>query len=108
MVAADWDVAWLQALGALEVDVATAERTLAINHLPSVDEIAVLAAWRVPAEMGPLPAALVDRARALLDRQLAAATAIGRAMTMNRRHLAAIGAMNPVQAARPVYVDVEG
>lgn len=108
MVAIDWDVAWLQALEALEVDVATAERTLAVNHLPSVDEIAVLAAWQVPAGLGPLPAALVDRARALLDRQLVAATAIGRAMTMNRRHLAAIGAMNPVPASRPVYVDVEG
>jgi hypothetical protein len=108
MIATDWDTAWAGALATLELDVEVAERILAGDHLPTVEEIARLAAWRVPTDVGPLPASLSDRARALLDRQLAAAAAVGRAMTMNRRHLAAVDALHAAPAPRPVYVDIEG
>ncbi|MBU4337492.1 MAG: hypothetical protein KJ548_13100 [Actinobacteria bacterium] len=108
MVDTAWDSAWTSALESLELDVAVAERVLDNNHLPSVAEVAALAAWRPPADLGPLPASLADRARALLERQLATAAAIGRAMTMNRRQLAALTALRPVQAARPVFLDLEG
>ena len=108
MLTVEWDAAWSAALTELELDVATAERMLDNDHLPSVEQIAALAAWQPPAELGPLPAALVDRARALLDRQLAAAAAIGRAMTLNRRQLAAVNALHPAVPARPVFFDFEG
>lgn len=108
MLDTGWDTAWCRALEALEMDVAVAERVLDTNHLPSTAEVAALAAWRPPTDLGPLPASLVDRARALLDRQLAAAAAIGRAMTMNRRQLAAISVLRPTPAPRPVFFDVEG
>jgi hypothetical protein len=103
-----WGTAWSRALEDLELDVLVAERTLDSDHLPSIAQVAALAAWRPPADLGPLPASLADRARALLDRQLAAAAALARAMTMNRRQLAALTALRPVSAARPVFLDIEG
>ncbi|MCG2802836.1 MAG: hypothetical protein L6311_12170 [Cellulomonas sp.] len=103
-----WDDAWATALATLELDVATAEQLLTVNRLPSVDAVAALAAWRPPADLGPLPASLADRARALLERQLATAVAIGRAMTMNRRQLAAVASIHPSAPERPVFFDLEG
>ncbi|WP_159807576.1 hypothetical protein [Cellulomonas citrea] len=108
MLTLEWDAAWSEALTELEIDVTTAERMLDNDHLPSVDEVARLVAWRPPADLGPLPAALADRARALLDRQLATAAAMGRALVMNRRQLAAVAALAPTPAARPVFLDIEG
>lgn len=108
MLTVEWDAAWSQALTELELDVMTAERMLDNDHLPSVEEVARLVAWRPPADLGPLPAALADRARALLDRQLATAAALGRALVLNRRQLAAVTALRPTPPARPVFLDIEG
>ncbi|MCL2454511.1 MAG: hypothetical protein FWD18_04330 [Micrococcales bacterium] len=103
-----FDVAWVQALESLELDVATAEAMLDSDHLPSVEEVAVMAAWQPPTDLGPLPAPLLDRARALAERQQAAAEKITRAMIVNRRHLAALDQLHPAVPARPVYLDLEG
>jgi len=108
MTAADFDAAWAQALTSLELDVATAEAMLDHDHLPSVQDVARMAAWKPPTGLGPLPAALVDRAQTLAERQRSAAEAITRAMVANRRHLAALDQMRPTAPSRPVYLDLEG
>jgi hypothetical protein len=109
MTPATFDEAWAQALSTLEVDVATAEAMLNTDHLPNPDDVARLAAWRPPVDLGPLPASLLDRARALVARQQATAQAITRAMVVNRRHLHALASLTaPAAPARPVYIDVEG
>lgn len=105
---AGFDAAWVEALTNLEMDVATAEAMLDSDHLPSVEDVARLAAWQPPVDLGPLPASLLDRAQALATRQRAAAEAITRAMIANRRHLAALDEMRAVPPSRPVYLDLEG
>lgn len=105
---ADFDAAWVEALTSLEMDVATAEAMLDSDHMPSVEEVARMAAWQPPTGLGPLPASLLDRARALADRQRAAAEAITRAMIANRRHLTALNEMSARPPSQPVYLDMEG
>ncbi len=106
--AASFDAAWVEALTSLEMDVATAEAMLDSDHLPSVEAVARLSAWQPPTGLGPLPASLLDRARALADRQRSAAEAITRAMIANRRHLAALSEMSARPPSQPVYLDMEG
>lgn len=103
-----WHGRWEAALAALELDVDAAEELLRTAHLPDVGEVARVAAWTPPAAMGPLPAALHDRARALLDRQLEVARRVAEAAALSRRHLGAARALRARPAASPVYVDVQG
>ena len=66
------------------------------------------AAWHPRADLGPLPAALEVRARALLDRQLDTARRTAEAITRSRRQLAATRALQaPAGRAAAVYVDDE-
>ncbi len=103
-----WHARWEAALQALELDVDAAEALLRTAHLPDVGEVARVATWAPPAAMGPLPVALHDRARALLDRQLDVARRTAEAAALSRRHLGAAQAMRARPAASPVYVDVQG
>ena len=103
-----FDAAWVQALTDLEMDVATAEAMLDSDHLPSVAQVAQMAAWQPPADLGPLPAPLLERAQVLADRQRSVAEAITRAMINNRRHLAALDEIHAPPPSRPVYLDVHG
>lgn len=108
-VAAPWTDAWSQALDEFELDLAQAELLLTSDHLPSVHEIALARAWHPPTDLGPLPAHLAVRARAVRDRQLDVAQRLAAAMVLNRRHLAAIESMRrPRPPAVPVYLDIEG
>ncbi len=106
---APWTDAWSRALDEFELDLAHAELLLADQHLPSVDEVALARVWQRPPDLGPLPAQLADRARAVRDRQLEVAQRLASAMVQNRRHLAALESMRrPRTPAVPVYLDVEG
>ena len=58
---------WVAALDRLEADVELAEAALKVNEAP------VLPAWEHPVVSGPLPHELEDRARFILERQLAVA-----------------------------------
>lgn len=99
---ATWDAAWAAALTELELDVATAEQMLVLGHIadhPPRDP------WAPPVGLGPLPAALVERATALLDRQLELATRLAEAADLSRRHSRAAQALRSQPPAVPVYVD---
>ena len=52
-----------------------------------------------------LPVALADRARALLERQLATAQALSEAAQLSRKHTRAVQALKTTPPSSPVYVD---
>jgi len=100
-----WQTAWVAALDELELAVGDVERMLAASH---AEPAAPLAAWRPPTGLGPLPASLEERARALLARQLATAQELASAVVRSRRQLRIQEAMAPVAPHPPVYVDLDG
>lgn len=96
-----WDAAWEAALEALELDVTQVEQTLALKEIA----LEPPDPWRPPAGLGPLPAALADRAQALLERQVEAARRVAEAAALARRHARAAQGMRSVGEPAPVYVD---
>lgn len=96
-----WDVAWEAALSALELDVETAEHMLTLRDI-SADPPDP---WAPPAGLGPLPAALAERAAALLDRQVEVTRQVAEAALLARRHSRAAQAMRSAAPASPVYID---
>jgi hypothetical protein len=103
-----WVDAWTSALDELELDLRSAETQLRNAHLAGVDEVARAAAWHPRSDLGPLPAALEVRARALLERQLDTARQTAEAITRSRRQIAATRALQgrPTDATA-VFVDAE-
>ncbi|WP_149203363.1 hypothetical protein [Actinotalea subterranea] len=98
-----WGSAWEAALTALELDVEAAERMLALDHIadtPPRDP------WAPPVGLGPLPAALGDRALALLDRQIEVGRRMAEAADLSRRHGRAAQALRSGAPSVPVYVDL--
>lgn len=101
-----WVCAWSDALDALELDVEAADELLRTAHLTSVHDVAVAAAWHPPHDLGPLPASLEVRARALLGRQLDTARRVGEAAVVSRRQLAATRVLS-FRQDHAVYFDDE-
>lgn len=96
-----WAAAWEDALSQLEMSVATAERMLTVGHLGQEPPHQ----WSPPANLGPLPSELADRARTLLDRQIETARRIAEAADLNRRQSRAAQAMRATRPSSPVYLD---
>jgi hypothetical protein len=94
---------WVDALTALELDVADAEASLTGDHTPERRD-----PWTPPEGLGPMPASLRTRAEALLERQTEVARQITEAASMSRRQARAVQAMRANGPARPVYVDMAG
>jgi hypothetical protein len=103
MTQAEWTAAWTAALRELELDLERAEELLTGEHALRAD--APVAAWTPPTHLGPLPTSLAGRAQALLDRQLATAAALTRAVTASRQHLALANRLDNEPASRPLYLD---
>ena len=108
LAAPAWDAAWSAALTELELDVAQAEALLRVDHEPATGPTGAVARWRPPVALGPMPASLVTRARAILDRQLDVARRTGEAANLSRRQAAAAEGMRSRPPAAPVYFDAEG
>lgn len=100
-----WEGAWVAALDDMEIAVREAEALLTDAHRPAP---VVAAPWTPPEGLGPLPATLEERARALLERQLTVAHALSVAMASGRRHRRALASLTPASAHPPVYVDLDG
>ena len=65
--------------------------------------------WSPPAGIGPLPAALADRAARLLDAQRDAGAQLQEERTRVARHLVTVRAVDPARPTRDsVYLDVLG
>ncbi len=99
---ADWNEAWERTLTELEIDVAQAEQLLSDSHR----DVALRAKPWIPPQLPPLPASMVERARALLDRQMRVSQQLTDAARENRRHTRAVSHLKQGTPARPVYIDV--
>jgi hypothetical protein len=102
----DWQLAWEQALAALELDVEDAERML--QSARDGRETAVpagLGSWAPPAGLGPLPESLAERAQVVLARQLALIEDVASAAVRSRQHHEVARRMQPTAHARPLFVD---
>jgi hypothetical protein len=105
----DWTQAWTDALTVLEMDVASCERLLHAVHagtdLPEAD--GTLGSWVPPAEIGPLPESMQERARTVLARQLEVAQELAIAASQSRQQIAFADKVQTGRSpARPVYVDM--
>ncbi|NMM15973.1 MAG: hypothetical protein HHJ14_02210 [Cellulomonas sp.] len=101
-----WEVAWSAALTDMELSLAQAESLLRASHSTSPGSSP--APWYPPVGLGPLPASLVVRAQALLDRQLDVARRTGEAANFSRRQAIAAQGMRSRPPAVPVYIDADG
>ncbi|NMR21032.1 hypothetical protein HIR71_12515 [Cellulomonas fimi] len=99
-----WDVAWSDALADLELSVADAEALLRAGHATGP----VGPGWVPPSHLGQLPAPLVERAQALLDRQVRVARGLAAAAAQSRRELRAVEQLRATPEATPVYLDTAG
>jgi hypothetical protein len=91
---------WPELLDAMEAD-------LLRNVDPEESEEA--ATWSAPADAGPLPPHLLDRARRIVDAQQTAIAVLAEEQASVARHLAALRTVpSPVTAGRSVYLDVVG
>ena len=99
----DWDAAWHTALTDLELEVERAEALLRSAE-PGLPEVA---RWTPPAGLGPMPPGLLDRARALHERQLRATARIVESLARNRAQSAVTARIETghVPGGAPVYVD---
>jgi multidrug efflux pump subunit AcrA (membrane-fusion protein) len=106
--AVTWRAAWAAALDELELDLERAEALISRDHSvrdANGEDLLRGVTWTPPDHLPPLPAELVDRARAVLDRQTAAAAGLALAMSVNRRQALLAARMSAEEAARPNYVD---
>jgi hypothetical protein len=93
---------WVAELTRLEADVALAESLLQTNQAP------VLPAWERPVVRGPLPIELEDRARLVLERQLAVAHRLTQRLTVTGRERALHQRMrDTAHVDVPVYLDID-
>ncbi len=105
--------AWVAALDELERTAAMAAHpsfrgTAGEPHEPG-EPGELLAPWSPPAGIGPLPAALADRATRLLGAQRDAEALLQGERARVARHLVTVRAVDPARPARDsVYLDVLG
>jgi hypothetical protein len=92
--------AWLEVLTAMEYAVAEVRRAGASGTEP--------ATWSAPADIGPLPEDLRERATRLLAEQEAAMAELRSAQRVNRSHSAVLRALPHRAGKTSVYLDVEG
>jgi len=103
---------WEAALADLELEVEAAEDLLVrLHHEAETPPAPPRRPWAPPVGLGPLPAPLVDRARALAERQTRTAEALGRAIVLNRRQARAVDALAETGETRrgdaqALYLDV--
>jgi hypothetical protein len=104
----DWTRAWTDALTVLEMDVTACERLLDAVHAGAelAEADGTLGSWAAPAEIGPLPESMQERARTILARQLEVAQALAVAASQSRQQIAFADKVQTGRApARPVFVD---
>jgi hypothetical protein len=104
-VADDWRRAWIDALDALEADVAAVEQMITNEH--RLRDLPTATPWAPPVGLPALPLDLRPRADVILARQLEAAQALSRAITANRQQtvFAARVEVGTQGKAVPSYLD---
>ncbi len=93
---------WQESLDTLEVE---AEAALGLSERAASDAERITA-WAPPADLGPLPEVLLDRARALAAVQELAVTVLAVSRTGVEQEMAELA--RPRRHVQPVYMDVTG
>lgn len=96
---------WERTLVALETDVARLEEAVHAEVRPE-EFIDIDANWSPPADLGPMPDHLRERATLLLSRQLAVAEALVHDITWSRKQRDLAARMSRAQA-RPVAAFID-
>ena len=100
--AASFHDQWVAELTRLEADVTLAELALRANEAP------VLPAWERPVVRGPLPSELEDRARLVLERQLAVAHQLTQRLTATGKERSLHDRLRgTAHTDVPVYLDID-
>ena len=101
-----WRAAWTTALDELELDATRAETLMADHTLDPAAALAEATSPWSPPDVGPLPSDLRERAAAVLERHLAVAAELTRAVVSARRHSALADRLDGGTApSRAFYVD---
>jgi hypothetical protein len=104
--AADWRAEWEAALAQLDLDLDVAESLLAsAADIVPADAVEAMGSWTPPANIGPLPESLAERARLVLARQLAVIEDVAAAAVRSRQHLEVTRRMRPEPPSGPLFVD---
>ena len=107
-----WSTAWSDALAELEMSVDEAERMLVAAHrtgeVEAASAVAAARGWAPPTGLGLLPAPLVERATALLNRQVRVAQQLAETAAHSRRQLRVVEGMRATAESGPVYLDTAG
>lgn len=101
--------AWSSVLDALEAAVDEAEAGM-VPARTLVHQAAALGSWTPPRVDGPIPTALVARARRISERQRSAIAVLTAEAGTLRRHRSALGSVHSVTAPAQsaIYLDVTG
>ncbi len=94
--------AWCAALDELEVDLRAAEQTLVLDRIAETPR----PPWTPPSGLGPMPADLIERARALHARQLEVSRRLAEGVALSRSQLQATRRVHQRAESAPVYLDV--
>jgi hypothetical protein len=102
-----FDAAWARALAELELDADRADAVLAAVRAGREVPQDWHGTWAPPRDLGPLPASLADRARALLDRQIRTGHALAQACALTTEQVRRGERMSGSarQPAVPVFID---
>jgi hypothetical protein len=100
-----WDTAWVAALDALELEADEIERLL--RHRDVLENASLTPVTFTPPDgLGPLPLALADRARRLVQRQLDLARELTIAMAGNRQQARLVDRLHREAVETvPVFLD---
>jgi hypothetical protein len=103
--AGEWDAAWSAALDAMELEVDEVEQLL--RHRDVLENAPVEPVTFTPPEgLGPLPIALADRARRLVQRQLDLSRELTIAIAGNRQQARLVNRLHREAVETvPVYLD---
>ncbi|GAA2579561.1 hypothetical protein GCM10010399_06640 [Dactylosporangium fulvum] len=99
-----WDSAWSSALDAMELEADEVEQML--RHRELLERLPADAATFTPPDLGPLPLALEDRARRLMQRQLDLSRELSIAVAGNRQQARLVSRLHrEVDQSIPVFLD---
>jgi len=105
---------WMEVLAKMEADADAACRldvgsNIPASQAPEAGEPFTATYWTPPANLGPLPGELLERARIVEAAQQAAVERLEEAKALTARHLTAVQSIPEGRTSgKPVFLDVTG
>lgn len=98
------ELAWIPVLEALEADLGGLQKC----SLDSEELFGLTTAWEPPANVGPLPASLKDRAQAIFEHMQELSLVLKERRDETARQLRAVDSVPRVETGTSLYIDVVG